>query len=139
MTEPATITGASILGGVLRDDANFVALVPLGNIKGGRIPAGASLPVAMVRTTSSIELAKLKRGAVKRMVDRITLTIRAASWSDQQKLIAMAQSVAGGRTGDIGGALRVAIRALAAGPDLDGPGDSFEQSTDFRVTYEISA
>jgi hypothetical protein len=139
MTDPTTITGVSILGSVFLATPDLMTIVPEPQMKGGRLPQGISLPAILLRTVTSIEVQRLKRGTVKRMIDRTAVTVRTASYREQQQLIAMVRSIGGNRTGDIGGAWRVAIRTAGAGPDLDGPGDSFEQTTDFRISYEIPA
>lgn len=137
MTDPTTITGVSILGTVFLATPDIVTIVPEPQMKGGRLPQNVQLPALLLRTVTSIERQRLKRGTVKRMIDRVAVTVRATSYRQQQQLIAMVQAKGGGLTGDIGGAERVAIRTAGTGPDLDGPGDSFEQSTDFRISYEI--
>ena len=51
---------------------------------------------------------------------------------------AVERVIAEGRhlTGDIGGALRVSILTAGLGPSLNGPGNSFEQTQDFRVSWD---
>ena len=134
-----TITGAGILGGLLRDNADLIALAPAAQIKAGKLPDGTPLPTLLLRTVSSIELQYLKSAAKKRLVDRVSVTVRAETYRQQQKLIALIQSIGAGQTGDIGGAENVAIRTAGTGPDLNGPGNSFEQSQDFRVTFLTQA
>lgn len=134
-----TITGVGILGGLLRDNADLIALAPAAQIKAGKLPDGTPLPALLLRTVSSIELQYLKGGTKKRLVDRVSVTVRAETYRQQQKLIALIQSIGASQIGDIGGAEKVAIRTAGTGPDLNGPGNSFEQSQDFRVTFVTQA
>lgn len=132
-------TGVTIVGDLLRNSADVTAIVPIDRIKAGRLPEGAVTPALLLRTISSVEHQKLKRGSVKRMVDRISVTVRADNYRQQTDAIALIQSAVGGFVGDASGAVRVAARTARTGPDLVGPGNTYEQSQDFRISYEIPA
>lgn len=130
------MTGADIIGTLLRADAALVALVPQGRIKGKRLPLGIALPALLVRVVSVVDRQPLTLGALVRRTDRIAVTVRAASGDDQDAIIKLVRAVCAGRSGAIAGAVNVSIRTAGLGPDLDGPGNSFEQTQDLRVSFD---
>lgn len=130
------MTGASIVGELLRASAALGVVVPAAQIKGGRLPEDITLPALLVRTVSVIDRQPLKRGATNRRTDRVAVTVRAASWREQLAIIELVRTICAGRTGDVGGGKRVSILTAGTGPDLDGPGNSFEQTQDFRVSFD---
>lgn len=132
-------TGVTIVGDLLRNSADVTTIVPIERIKAGRLPEGSETPALLLRTISSVEHQKLKRGTVKRMVDRVSVTVRANNYRQQTDVISLIRSAAGGFVGNVDGADRVATRTAGTGPDLVGPGNTYEQSQDFRISYEIPA
>lgn len=133
---PETTTGASIVGMLLRDDPNFVAIVDATRMKLGALPDNIALPAVLIRIISSVERHKLRRGATTRTIDRVSVTVRADSYREQARLIKLIKASCAGRTGDIGNGKSVSILTAGTGPDLRGPGDSFEQAQDFRVSHD---
>lgn len=131
------MTGADIIGALLEGDEALLALgVQEQGIKMGAIPPGTPLPVLLIRLTSSVERQPLKRGASVRTQDRISVTVRAADYRTQRAAISRVKTHCAGRTGNVGGGQNVSILTAGTGPDLRGPGDSFEQTQDFRVSYD---
>ena len=130
------MSGVDIIGALLRDDAAVLALVPEAQIKGGRLPDGTLLPALLVKETSTVERQTLKREATTRTIDRVSVTVRAASYRDQRLAMRLVRACCAGRTGDVGGGVRVSILTAGTGPELDGPANSFERTQDFRVSYD---
>ncbi|GLT00127.1 hypothetical protein GCM10007897_15110 [Sphingobium jiangsuense] len=130
------MTGAEIIGALLRDYDALTAIVPVGNIKGGRLPEGALPPLLLVRVVSLIDRQPLKRQGSCRSTARIAVTVRAGSYAQQGQIIELVRTCCTGRTGNIGGGTRVAILSAGLGPDVNGPGNSFEQTQDFRVSFD---
>jgi hypothetical protein len=130
--------GVDIIGALLRDAEPIVAAVPIASIKAGSLPENAELSAILVRCISSVERDKLKRGAWTRTIDRIAVTVRTASYREQRTLIKLITTACAGKTGDIGGGVRVSILSAGIGPDVRGPGNSFEQTHDFRVSYDAN-
>jgi len=133
-TEP--IDGVAIVGALLRNFDGFVNVVPVDNIKGGRLPENAPLPALLVRCVSSVERHKLQRSPKTRTVDRVSVLVRAANYRDQKRIIKLAKDCCAGKTGNIGGGTSVSILTAGTGPDVGGPGNTFEQTQDFRVSYD---
>lgn len=133
------MTGADIIGTLLRADGDVLALVAIADIKGGRLPDDADLPALLVKVTTTVERQSLTRSALVRTVDRVSVTVRAETYEDQREAIRLVRACCAGRTGDIAGALSVSILTAGAGPELDGPGNTFERTQDFRVSFDAQA
>jgi len=130
-------TGVTIIGGLIEAYAPLTNIVPANSMKAGRLPANITIPALLVRRTSGFERQQLKRGSVVRWVDRVSVTARVVAYRDLEKILGLVVTCCAGRVGDIGGAQRVSILNAGIGPELEGPADSFEQTQDFRVTYEV--
>jgi hypothetical protein len=130
------MTGSDIIGALLREDVPVTERVAEASIKGGRLPEGVILPALLVRTVSVVDRQPLKRVGWVRQIARVAVTVRAASYRDQNEIIDLVKACCAGRTGDLGGARRVSILTAGTGPDVGGPGNSFEQTQDFRVTFD---
>lgn len=129
-------SGVDIVGGLLREDDLVTARVPSAQIKAGRLPDGVALPALLVRSISKIERQPLKKTATVRVAERVSVTVRAASYREQTEVMKLVRDCLRGWLGSLGDAQRASILTAGTGPDLLGPGDSFEQSDDFRVTYD---
>jgi len=133
------MTGVDIVGELLNSDEPLIAAVAAGQIKAGALPDGVVLPTLLVRMTSNVERQMLKRGATVRTIERISVTVRAASYRDQGAVMKLVVKACAGRTGSIAGADNVSVLTAGRGPDLRGPGNSFEQTQDFRVSFDAPA
>ncbi len=129
------MTGVDIVGALLLAETAVTEVVPANRIKAAVLPDGITLPALLVRTVSSVDRQPLKRGGFVRVTDRVSVTVRAASYESQRAVIKLVRKLAG-RTGNIGGGLRVSILTAGIGPDVGGPAASFEQTQDFRVTFD---
>lgn len=133
------MTGVDIVGALLRANGPLLAMVPALNIKAGRLPEGAPLPALEVSSVSRVERQRLRRGTIVRFVERVAVTVRAASYRDQVAILKLVLPACAGWTGDMAPAERISILNAGSGPDLIGPGNSFEQTQDFRVTFDEPA
>ncbi|WP_294353323.1 hypothetical protein [uncultured Sphingomonas sp.] len=130
------MSGVSIIGALLAAHKALRDLVPEDRIKAGRLPDGVKLPALLVRTVSSGEWQALERGDNVPTTDRVSVTVRAASYRDQKAVMKLIVAACAGRTGMIADFNRVAVLTAGAGPDVAGPADSFEQTQDFRVSFD---
>lgn len=133
------MSGADIIGGALRADEPVTDVVALGSIKGGRLPEGVTLPALLVRTTSVVDRQPLKRAGFNRRTDRVSVTVRAASYAEQVAIIKLVRAACAGRLIDIGGGRKAAVQPAGVGPDVGGPANTFEQTADFRVSFDAPA
>lgn len=133
------LEGSDIIGALMLADAALVTLVPPENMKAGRLPEVVTLPTLLTQTVSAVDRQPLVRTGLVRRVDRVSVTVRAASHRDRKKIIAAVRACCMGRTGNIGGALNVSIQPAGMGPDVNGPGNSFERTQDFRVSWDADS
>lgn len=130
------MTGTEIVIALILDDAAILNKVPVEQIKAGRLADDAPLDTLLVRTISVDDRKPLHVVGKVRRTDRVRVSVRAVSYQRQIDLIKAIRACLRGRTGNIGGGENVAITPAGVGPDLDGPGNSFEQSAEFRVSFD---
>lgn len=127
--------GTEVIGTVLTAAAP-IATVPVANIKAGRLPDNAKLDTLLVRSVSVVERQPLKRTGMVRWTERVAVTVRAQSYERQKTILRAARAACLARSGAIAGAERVVILSAGVGPDVAGPANSFEQTIDFRVSFD---
>lgn len=130
------MTGVDIVGALLRADADLAAIVAVANIKAGVLPDGVTLPALLVRSVGRNERVRLKRVGMARQTERVAVTVRARNYREQVQVMAAVLSICAGWNGDASPARRIAILNGGTGPDVTGPGNSFEQTQDFRVSFD---
>lgn len=134
------MTGAAIVGELLRSDAAVTHVVPTASIKGGRLPDDAVLPVLLVRSISVVDRQTLAREAMVRSTERISVTVRAATHRDRGAIVKLIRTACTGVVlPEFEDARNISVLTAGAGPELNGPGNSFERSQDFSVTYDAPA
>lgn len=133
-TDP--IDASTIVGTLLRDFADLTAIVPVDGIKEEAVPANTPLPVLPIESVSIVERHPLKRGQTTRTIERVSVNIRAASHRDRKRIRLLVIDACAGKFGDIAGAKSVSIITAGAGPNMRGPGDSYDRRQDFKVTYD---
>lgn len=133
------MTGVDIIGELLLAHEPLTDFVAAEQIQSGALPEQVMLPALLVRLVSNVERQMLKRGSTVRTIDRISVTARADIYADQGKAIRLAVKACAGRTGAFAGATNVSVLTAGRGPDLRGPGNSFEQAQDFRVSFDAPA
>lgn len=129
-------TGLDVICTLLRESVDLTVVVPVERIKGGRLPDTIGLPALLVKETSTVERQTLKREGKTRTIDRVSVTVRAGNYRDQRVVMDLVTRCCAGRTGAIAGAIGVSIVTAGRGPELDGPGDTFERTQDFKVSYD---
>lgn len=133
------MTGVDIVGALLRESSEMTAMIPEERIKAGVLPANIALSALLLRQISGVDRQPLKRGVFTRVTDRVAVTVRASNYRDQRAAMKLVRKICAGRIGNIGGGTRVAILTAGLGPDVAGPADSFEQTQDFKVSYDATA
>lgn len=132
------MTGEDIVAELLRAREPIVELVPLAQIQIGRLPT-ADLPALLITTTSSDDRSALKRGGTIHTVDRVSVTVKARSHRQRKQIIGLVGAIAADFIPTIAGLTRASVQLAGRGPDLDGPGDRFERTQDFRVSFDRPA
>lgn len=131
--------GVEIIGGLLRAYEPLTALVIPASIKAGSLPDKVALPAILIRSVSLSDRQRLKRAPVRRSIERVSVAVRAANYRDQKLAIRLIRECCADRTGDFAGCFRVSILTAGTGPDVGGPANSFEQTQDFRVSFDAAA
>ncbi|NVD43484.1 tail completion protein gp17 [Qipengyuania atrilutea] len=129
------MSGVDIIGALLLADTAVTDFVPPSMIKAGRLPDGVSSRSLVVRSISLVERVTLKREALVRVRERVSVTIRAANYDDQKALTKLVRDACAGRTGTIANFDAVSVIAAGTGPDVNGPADTFEKAQDFMVGF----
>jgi len=133
------MSGVEIVGGLLHAYDALTQLVPVERIKAGALPDGVTLPAILVRTVSVADFQPLKRGAMFRSTERVSVAVRAASYDEQKLVIRLIRAGCAGWTGAIADCVNVSVLTAGLGPDVGGPANSFEQTQDFRVSFDAPA
>lgn len=135
------MSGGEILGALLRDNTALTEEVKVSAIRGGRLADDEALPVLLVRSLSIVDRQALALEAMVRTTERISVTVRAASYRERKTIMALLRSA--GRAGMVIAAMdearNISILTAGAGPELNGPGNSFERNQDFYVSYDAPA
>lgn len=132
------MSGVTIIGALLGASAAVIAEIPATRIKAGRLPEDIDLTALLVRLVSSIDRQKLD-GTTDRVTERVSVAVRASSYREQRVAIALIRAACAGFVGDVAGFSRVSVLTAGLGPDVNGPGNSFEQTQDFRVSFDQAA
>jgi hypothetical protein len=134
------MSGVAIISAVLEASPEVTAKVPPDNMKGGRLGDGATLPAILLRSIVIVDRQALAREAMVRSTERVSVTVRAASYREQKEIIKLVRSAGtGGVIAALDDARSISILTAGAGPELNGPGNSFERSQDFYVSYDAPA
>lgn len=134
------MSGVFIISALLRDSTAVTGAVAAANIKGGKLADDALLPSLLVRSLSLVDRQTLAREQMVRSTERVSVTVRAASYRDQRAMIKLVRTTCTTVTlPELDDARNIAVLTAGAGPDLNGPGGSFERSQDFYVTYDAPA
>ena len=135
------MSGSEIVGKLLRDNAALTQKVAASAIKGGRLADTEALPVLLVRSLSIVDRQSLALEAMVRTTERVSVTVRADSYRERKAIMDLLRSA--GRAGiaiaAMGIARNISVLTAGAGPELNGPGDSFERNQDFYVSYDAPA
>lgn len=124
------MSGVSIIGALLQADASITA-----TIKAGQLPDGVALPALLVRSVSMAERVTLTRGNYVRVKERVSVTVRAASYREQRSLLKLTRDACAGEFGNIAGFENASVINAGTGPDVIGPGNTFEQTQDFMTSF----
>jgi hypothetical protein len=132
------MSGVEIICTLLRRHGPLTAIVPAANIRGGSLGDG-DLGI-LVRSVSLIDFQTLVAETLTHSTERVSATIRATSYRDQRLAIRLIRAACKGVTNAaIGEATGIAVLTAGTGPDANGPGDTFEQAQDFRVSFNAPA
>lgn len=134
------MSGTDIVGSLLRGSDAFLAMVPAASIKSGALPEGATLPAVLLRSVSIVDRQPLRRGSTVRSTERVAAMVRAGSYAEQRAVMKLLRRICGGVTArEMGEATNISVLTDGTGPDVIGPGNSFEKTQDLRVSFDADA
>jgi hypothetical protein len=130
--------GTSIIGELMQGNAALTAVVPAEQMKSGRLPDGAPLPSILARSESEVERITLARESRVHITERIAVTVRAGDYRSAKAIDRLVREACAGFVGEAAGLTGVSVLPAGRGPDLNGPGGTYERTRDFRVSYFIT-
>lgn len=132
------MNGVDIIGHLLRGDAALTAIWPTATIKAGALAEG-ELGI-LVRSVSVIDWQPLAAEPRVHSTERVSVTVRAKTYREQVAAIKLIRRACAGMIApEIGEARGIAVLTAGTGPDVIGPGNTFEQAQDFRVSFNTPA
>jgi hypothetical protein len=129
------MSGTAIISELLLADTYFAEIAGEDRIKEDRLPDGVQLTALLLRTVSGTDRQFLTPGAFVHSTERIAVTVRAASVRERKDTIKRVRAACADRVGDFAGCSEVSVLKAGLGPSVIGPGDSFEQTQDFSVSF----
>lgn len=121
---------------LLTTDVALVAVVPLGQIGAGVLPQGTPLPFLSVELVSSTDRNIPAPGAKRRVLDRVQVTIAAATYDALRAASALVKRACADKRPVVPGISEVTVHSLSAGPDfVNETASIYLGSRDFRVWY----
>lgn len=131
------MSGASIVGTLLRANAALIAVVPAAKIFNGVIPITTTLPAISIAEVDAVETRTVRMSADDVLTtSRIQVTVQAKSYATQKQVIELVRKALPHTRGTVGSYWVDSILPDSAGPDMqDTDTTIYMQSRDFRVTF----
>jgi hypothetical protein len=130
------MNGVIAVRSLLVADNGLTALVPEARIAAGTLPQGTVLPAISLMSVSSIDRNIIKSGAVRRVTERVQVTVLAANYPATKAILKAVRQAAADRSPAIAGITQVTVHTASAGPDfLDEQAGIHMQTQDFRVSF----
>jgi hypothetical protein len=130
------MSGVLITGALLHADAPLLATVPAEWIVAWTLPQGAPANAIVVTRISRTEDQMLAPEPLRRVNERVQVTIRAADGEMRATIERLARSACADRVGTIAGFEKVSVLLAGGGPDfMDDPASIFLTSFDLRVSF----
>lgn len=133
------MSGVTIIAALIEAHAPLLAMVPLPQIKAGRLPDRTPMPSMLIRHVSMVERTTLRRGAMVHTIERVSVAVRASEYRQPTEILKLVRAACAHKTGAIAGFTNVAVLTAGTGPDLNGPNDTFERTQDLRVSFDAPA
>jgi len=114
----------------------LTSLVPVAQIVAGVVQQGSALPALSLMSVSSSDRNIIKAGAVRRVTERVQVTVLAATYPAAKAILKAVRQAAADRSPTIAGITQVIVHTDSAGPDfLDEQTGIHMQTQDFRVSF----
>jgi hypothetical protein len=129
------MSGIVVMRAVLAADAPLVAACPADQIVADDLPIDIALPALSVTLISSVDRKVLQRGSVRRVTERVQVTVMARDATERLELVALVRSAAAARIGDFADVADVSIQTESRGPDMTTEGGIRVGMQDFLVSF----
>ena len=130
------MNGVIAVRSLLVADLALTALVPKARIAAGSLPQGTDLPAISLMSVSSIDRNIPAPGTMRRVTERVQVTVLARTYPETKSIIAAVRAAAADQMPAIDGLTDVTVHTDSAGPDfLDEETGIHMQSQDFRVAF----
>ena len=135
MSDEPEVDGIEIIGTLLREFSGFTTILPAANIKPGALPDNAPLPALLIRSISTPDRPLLDGTVRAPTFERVSVMVRAGNYREQRAIMRLVKTCCAGKIGEVPDVTRWSVTPAGKGPDLRGPGNSFECTRDFKVFY----
>jgi hypothetical protein len=130
------MNGVVAVRALLVAHAPLTSLVAATQIVAGVVQQGSALPALSLMSVSSIDRNIIKAGAVRRVTERVQVTVLAATYPAAKAILKVVRQAAADRSPTIAGIGQVTVHTDSAGPDfLDEQAGIHMQTQDFRVSF----
>lgn len=130
------MSGVMIAGELLQAYQPLTAVVPAEWIVAWVLPQGAPADAIVVDRVSRVPLQMLDRQPLRRVNERVQVTIRAGSGLKRAQIEGLAVAATADRSGTIAGFSGVSVLYASAGAEfMDDPATIFLTSFDLRVSF----
>lgn len=129
------MSGLVVLRAVLVGDPLVTAAVPVERIVADELPLDTPLPALSITMISSVDRKALRRSALRRVAERVQVTILARDATERLDLTARVRAAAEGLVGDVAGIAAVSIQSEGQGPDLTTEAGIRIRTQDFIVSF----
>ena len=130
------MNGVIAVRSLLVADTGVTALVPLAQIVAGALPQGSGLPAISLMSVSSTDRNIPAPGPKRRVIERVQVTVLAASYPAAKAIIRAVRAAAADRMPAVDGLTDVTVHTDSAGPDFLDEGTGIHMQTqDLRVSF----
>lgn len=130
------MNGVVAVRALLVAHAPLTSLIAATQIVSGVVQQGAPLPALSLMSVSSTDRNIIKAGTVRRVTERVQVTVLAATYPAAKAILKAVRQAAADRSPTIAGITQVTVHTDSAGPDfLDEQAGIHMQTQDFRVSF----
>lgn len=131
------MSGAAIVGTLLRANSNLIAVVPAAKIFNGVIPIATVLPALSIIEVDAVETRSVRMAVDEVLTrSRVQVTVQAKAYATQKQVLELVRKALPHTRGTVGSYWVDSILPDSAGPDMqEVDAGIYMQSRDFLVTF----
>src|SRR5688572_15144732 len=112
------MSGAAIVGTLLRANAALIAVVPAAKIFNGVIPINTVLPAISITEVSAVDTRTLRMTETPLITSRVQVTVQTKNYAQQKQVIELIRKALPHTRGTVGSYSVDRILPDSAGPDM---------------------